>query len=333
MADGAALAAISAPGAAAIDQAIFTSIRSPLARGYRIVAASSGLTDEERRAITQRAPSHGNLSDAAAQASACAGFVLPSGRHCLLFSHHDGPEPSGRGGWRVHTHAFVLAPAVFARFAFDPLRFERHLLSQSAAVVAKLPASGLPRLNAPAVNFDLTAADDPLDASDRAAVGHAIAANMNERPSIVLGARSSRAVLNAVVAGLPACRRARVSFAYGLKLSTSRPFHLLFQDEPIAAVEQFARDQGYTVQLASAPVEDSGPALQAWLAFVDRHLTSGDLRSLATVTDPLTGDCPPARLAAIAAEHMIEQAAKQPEEAAQGAEGGTGSACLAHPTL
>ncbi|MEW6253059.1 MAG: hypothetical protein AB1716_20665, partial [Planctomycetota bacterium] len=86
-----------------LDQAVFTSLRSRVARGYRIVAASAGLSEDERRELVQRAPSHGNLLDSSAAAAACAGWLLRSGRYCLLSVGHDGPEPSGRGGLRVVT--------------------------------------------------------------------------------------------------------------------------------------------------------------------------------------------------------------------------------------
>ena len=43
------------------DQAIFTSVRTPMGEGYRIIAASKGLTAEERKALTKLSPSHDSL--------------------------------------------------------------------------------------------------------------------------------------------------------------------------------------------------------------------------------------------------------------------------------
>ena len=43
------------------DQAIFTSVRTPMGEGYRIIAASRGLSSPEKQAITRMSPSHGAL--------------------------------------------------------------------------------------------------------------------------------------------------------------------------------------------------------------------------------------------------------------------------------
>ena len=45
----------------ACDQAIFTSIRTPMGEGYRIIAASRGLRPHEKQAITRSSPSHDSL--------------------------------------------------------------------------------------------------------------------------------------------------------------------------------------------------------------------------------------------------------------------------------
>src|SRR5690606_38204025 len=87
---------------AALDRAVFTSIRSPMGSGYQVVAASAGVSADEKREITQRAPSHGNLCDNTPDAEALAAFVLRSQRHCVFLSRHAGAEPSGRGGYRIH---------------------------------------------------------------------------------------------------------------------------------------------------------------------------------------------------------------------------------------
>ena len=60
------------------DQAIFTSIRTPMGEGYRIIAASRGVRPEEKQLITRRSPSHGALCEVtggAEKALAAAGYA------------------------------------------------------------------------------------------------------------------------------------------------------------------------------------------------------------------------------------------------------------------
>ena len=43
------------------DQAIFTSIRTPMGEGYRVIAASRGVRPNEKQSITRNSPSHDSL--------------------------------------------------------------------------------------------------------------------------------------------------------------------------------------------------------------------------------------------------------------------------------
>ncbi len=113
--------AASAAGTVLAEQAVFTSIRSPWGRGYRIVAASAGISPDEKREIVQRAPSHQSLCDASPQGRGLASFAMQSGRRCVFLTQNAGVEHSARGDFRVHTHVLVLEPAAYRCLGCDPL--------------------------------------------------------------------------------------------------------------------------------------------------------------------------------------------------------------------
>ena len=103
------------------DHAIFTSIRTPMGEGYRIVSASRGLRGDEKQAITRFSPSHEGLCIAekpttdVAGAEGVAFYPLPSGRLCVAASCRAGAEHTGRGGQRVYTYNVVFDTEDFSR--------------------------------------------------------------------------------------------------------------------------------------------------------------------------------------------------------------------------
>ena len=71
-------------GVVQVERAVFTSMRSPMGEGYRIVAASNGICADERREILRCAPSHGSLCDSSPGATGLASFGLDNGRRCIF---------------------------------------------------------------------------------------------------------------------------------------------------------------------------------------------------------------------------------------------------------
>ncbi len=117
----------------ALDQAIFTSVRTPMGEGYRIIAVSRGLTADDRRAITRTSPSHDALCDPSPEAVGMACYPLPSGKLCIAHTCSAGVEHTGRGT-RIYTHNLVAAPEGFAQFGFNPFRILR--AAQAAGLLA-----------------------------------------------------------------------------------------------------------------------------------------------------------------------------------------------------
>lgn len=246
-------------------QAVFTSLPSPIARGYRIVAASRGLTPEEKREITRRAPSHQSLCDPAPTASGLASFPLPSGRWALFFTRHAGAEPSARGGFRVQTHVVVLEPADFARFAWDPLRVEAAAAEKTAALCRRPPADRLPPLSVRVPPIDVAGTGPPPDEARKwitpaSAILAAVLAGRNLLVSDVPGPRE---VLGCVLAGIPAFRRARLSLSCGLKFAPGRLFQLVLMGSGSPSANRGAGPPGTARQRPGAcDAEPRGPALR-----------------------------------------------------------------------
>ena len=155
----------------ACDQAIFTSIRSPMGEGYRIVAASRGLKPEEKQAITRCSPSHEALcaprdeSGSDADATGTAFYTLPSGRLCAAFTCNAGAEHTGRGGLRVYTQNVVFAETDFAKCGYNPLAVLRAMkvAGMTAPQLHTKPGAPLVPLvaDASACNLDGAACSTP----------------------------------------------------------------------------------------------------------------------------------------------------------------------------
>ncbi len=108
-----------------IEQAVFTSARTEQARGYQLVAMSSGVQPDDARQLAVWGPSHGSLSDGSEGASSTNFHPLPSGNWCVSRSSAAGPEYSGRGGARVYTQCLIVPPDVLARYGNNPLTLLR----------------------------------------------------------------------------------------------------------------------------------------------------------------------------------------------------------------
>jgi len=104
------------------EQAIFTSIRTAMGEGYRIIASSKGLRPDEKQTITRNSPSHDALCS---DTPAFAFYSLPSGRLCAACSCFAGAEHTGRGGQRVYTHSAVFSAKSFEEFGYNPFHVLR----------------------------------------------------------------------------------------------------------------------------------------------------------------------------------------------------------------
>lgn len=292
----------------ACDQAIFTSIRSPMGEGYRIVAASRGLKPDEKQAITRCSPSHEALcaprdeSKSYADAAGTAFYTLPSGRLCTAFTCNAGAEYSGRGGQRVYTHNVVFAETDFAKCGYNPLAVLRAMkaagltVPQHHGAVPRQVWSGPGSPVLPTVELAVDASRVyPLDGSlcallpgsRRCCVARCL---MDGKAVAVELPKGWMEWAEALLLGIPGPMRAKVSFGAGLRFSVGRGHCLqIFHDEKRAAAGR-ASAQGicFVDSETSADVPES-----AWLAFVERHWSQWDVHELMRRTSRPFADCSP----------------------------------------
>lgn len=239
-----------------LDQAVFTSTASMTGQGYRLVAASPGLSADERRVISATSPSHGALCDPGEAASGLAFYALPTGRLCVARSRHAGQEQTGRGGWRVLTHVIVLTPRQFEDFRCDPFalleaappmpevdfsaRREKTLSPLSPAA----PSSGLR-------SGPISAAFAQLGES---AMMFLIAEALGESRTILVDLRHPETVVRGVLLAIPSTLRARCSFSLGIKFALARNYRFNVIGPDHAAAKRLIR--GQPIEL----VEQLGPA-------------------------------------------------------------------------
>lgn len=297
----AALTASRPTSGAVLDRAIYTSVRSPMGSGYKIVGATPGISADERREIVQRAPSHGNLCDASAQARALASFALSSGRWCLFLSRHDGAEPSGRGGLKIRTDALVMCADTFAAYRCDPVQLQ-------SAAREPLDACGDDTANPEPIHVPHHAASHdvagpPAERDDEAgneSVLQALGALLDGRQVMLLGAPHPERTLHALLAATPIGRRAQLTCAYGLRYSTQRSFDLLLLDADARELAAVTGDERVVV-IPWGKNADLPPArCDRWLGFVRKAWRSGRTEQLTQRTDALIDETSPEALNTIA---------------------------------
>jgi len=280
------------------DQAIFTSIPSPMGRGYRVIAASAGLTAEEKQEIVRSAPSHGAMCDDAPNARALASFILRSGRQCIFISRNAGVEHTARGGARIHTHVLLLEPAAFAAFHHDPLAV------QSAADLAldprwvEEPPTRLDTLTL-VVATGHSASASPGE-SDVIRLLPVAAAVLTENRCIAVGAANPATLARRLLDATPAAFRKALSLSYGLKLSPARAFQIIFTEAGPGDIERAKSSAPATVLDWAAPPPDSTSEFDPWLSFVARRWQLGDHEDVRILSDHLTEERAPHALASIA---------------------------------
>lgn len=293
------------PASARAEQAIFTSIRSPMGRGYRIVAASAGILRDEKREIVQCAPSHGSLCDPSPTAAGLASFKLRSGRHCILLSRSAGIEHTARGGYRIHTHVLVMDPLAFRRLHCDPLSVEaaalpaitEDLLGSPPTRLDPLLLAGQPKQPA---GKEADAVVPPLTA-DVDCMMHILSAVLDGRSIMVVAAPVPRQTLRRILGAAPMAVRRELSLSYGLKFSPSRPFQLVFTNAERSETERIVRDHDMDIFHWQSPPSPAKSSFDTWLRFVRQRWESGRYDYVARLASRLTQESGAHALAQIAA--------------------------------
>jgi hypothetical protein len=228
-----------------LQQAVFTSIKSPRLDGYQLAAASPGIGPELSKELTIWGPAHDSLWDTRHDARSVNFFPLTGGDYCLSWTAASGAEYSGRGGGRIYTQMFVLSRELLQRFSSDPFLVLRALAASGRLVIHETVPSGLPTV-------PLLGASAPPDASLTAQtledVGETVFNELIEAVSTsptvaVLTSGHVERLFQALLHALPPADRLQLSFTTGLKDSPRRPFRLFVLPNDPALIRQSRRLQ------------------------------------------------------------------------------------------
>lgn len=289
------------------DQAIFTSIPTPMGEGYRIVATSRGLRPREKQAITRLSPSHDALCHPAGEETdnyGIAFYTLPSGKLCVALSCCAGAEHTGRGGDRVYTHNVIFEADQFPRCTYNPFAVLRAMVKAGLNSPQLKPPPVLPELHLPmhdtvpettgniAVSQGSSRREGQcswgwglelrrtLSAAWRSYVLDAL---LDGRSLIVNLTDGWLGAAEALFMGIPGPMRADVSFSVGLRFSVSRCHRLFFLRDEQGATK--SRTAGRPIEyLEPAAQQEPTPEIGAWLSFVERHWSRGDTSRLSRRT-------------------------------------------------
>jgi hypothetical protein len=282
-----------------LDQAIFTSVRTPMGAGYRIVACSPGVRPEEKQAVTTKSPSHEGLCDKDESATGLAFFPVENGRFCVSLSCAAGKEPSGRGGYRVYTQAVFVTSEQLDLFDNDPIRLAHTLCEQGLADVVLKPSPTLDtlKLRVPK-DIQLYSCDEALDEGERpwliyllgeflATQTLVLAGGFESTPADSPGQRekatqtapNAERIIETVLWAMPRSMRPTLSFSIGIRYATSRAHRLNLVWGELTSTKRLIAGQSIIyVQPATTKVPEAriGP----WLNMVERFWSNRHRREL-----------------------------------------------------
>ncbi|GEM_PF-2721977 len=254
-----------------VDQAVFTSQASAHAQGYHLAAASTDLTDDERRALARWGPSHDCVPDPLRQASIVSSFSLPSGRIAVARTFAHGAEYSRRGAIRWYTQFAVLDSTIFRRFAANPFAILTAAIASGCLNVHDTLPPVLPpiRLLGKASPVDVAAIEYAA-----ALVGPRFVIEVVERllthhgPVILVGAERYQRIIAGVLNLFPVPFRARISFTTGLVPSAQRPLRIQPFYGPAIEIERLRREREATVVDFGHTATELPASVHPWTKFI-----------------------------------------------------------------
>ena len=221
-----------------LDQAIFTSIRGRKGSGYQIAGHSPGVRPDELKELSTRSPSHEALVERHEAARSISCWVMPRGRWCICLTVHSGPEPSGRGGWRVYTHSILADEEAMALYDYHPWRLLASLHAQFSFQPLEAVPEALPslRMVGPSKWFSSHATRQILKQIPAESLATIIHHLLEGEHVVVFTASRQESLAVAVLDLLPQDARPAITFSTGLRYSARRPFRLLIVPrQPCAA--------------------------------------------------------------------------------------------------
>lgn len=300
-----------------VDHAVFTSVRSPMGEGYRIIAASGGIRPDERMEATRRAPSHGGLAAEHPDAVGVIGFPLPTGRYCVGFVRHAGKEHTARGGLRVHSHFVFLTREQYNAFACDPWLVAGTIAAIDGEEPLLKAATMVPPLSLGDGCVQLPDACPTMPAIEVGWLQSIVHAALKGSPVVANSSNVSSGSEQLAWRIIPSVMRERRSMAIGVTYSPSRGLDLCFVSEQIEETRRAmqATSAQWIDPACPLPGTPSQPrpatsgacgAFDDWLALTQAALNSGRVGELIRLCDAVDGDATPEGLATTARlyEHL-----------------------------
>ena len=268
-----------------VEQAIFTSVRSGRNEGYQIASASPGITMADKRELSQWGPGHDALYDTRPTAESVNCHRMANGLFCLSRTMYAGREYSGRGGYRVYTHFFLVPENLLQRFHYHPFRvMEALVVAGRAGVLAPIPDQLAPAIVVGRACAVKTAEVERLcqTLGPEKLASLLYAALKTE----VLGVSAPvplRRVFGVLLDLLPPSHRKPFSFTTGLRVSPRRPYCLAALPDVVEEQRQAVRLVHLTVLDLSENPPAKFAARSGWPLLIYELLRSRQFTTLAEV--------------------------------------------------
>lgn len=295
-----------------VDHAVFTSVRSPMGEGYRIIAATGGLRPDERMEATRRAPSHGALDTDHPDALGVIGFPLPTGRYCVGFVRHAGKEHTARGGLRVHTHFVFLSRSQFAAFACDPWLVAGAIAAIDGDDPLLKAATTFPKISLGEGCSQLPDASPRIPAVEVGWLQSIVAAALRGTSLVANSATVTGGSEQLAWRVIPSVMREKRSISIGITHAPSRGLDICFVSERVEEtrravhgtrtlwVDPAAPLPGQAATGAPTMHNPVSGGFDDWLALTNTTLESGRVGELIRLCDAIDGDATPEGLSTTA---------------------------------
>ncbi|MCG8405823.1 MAG: hypothetical protein MI923_11555 [Phycisphaerales bacterium] len=254
------------------DQAIFTSVRTPTGEGYRIIAASSGLSGDEKAEITRKAPSHGSLCSSEPVAQGLSAYSMASGRYCVGFSRHAGKEHTARGGQRVYTHFVILNQEDYALFGCHPRRVHEAMKKVVGDEPMLKPPRSLECLSLPVDDRHDTRNEQCIHDCPIEHLLQISLAMLQGDHLLVVGAGQEFDLFNRSLLTLPLVVRRSLAVSVGLTYSPVRKTQLCFIARDRGEAQRATRGQNIRWFDLDEPSSRSETPFDDWLDLLERRL-------------------------------------------------------------
>jgi hypothetical protein len=266
-----------------IEQAILASTGEDDRRGCRVVAASPGLSADDRRELTAWGPARDGLWEPDAESRTSINFhPLPSGTFCISRTVLAGWEECGRTSRRASTHCLVVPAAGLRLFANNPLALLEEAAAAGAFDAPAYAPAGLPPLEldggAPLVDLALLEQVAGQLGPERLAL--LVHAALEAVCLAVAGGPPVHQLVAAVLNCLPVECRGEFSFSTELKFSSRRPFRIIGLPRGRAQREWLAHYPNVTLlDLDESP--PAGAPLGGWARLIEKVAGRGAFAFLA----------------------------------------------------